>query len=467
LPTDDEHNYVDNDLSAYKRDVERPEWLRMMADLEAGKLGGIVAYDLDRFARLPVDLERAIDAYQADPTLVFATVQGDVNLMTPDGITMARVMVAFANKASMDTARRVKRKHLEQAMEGQPVGGWRSAGWLPNRIDLDPFESGLIKDAAEKIIKGASLWQIVAEWNEAGFKTVQGNPWVFSVAKATMLNERLAGFRNLRGEPLYDAEGQRVRGQWTPILTPEEHRKVVEALAPRERPNAWRNPQGRGTKKYLLSGILQCGVCFGMLYGNATKNGHTYGCPAPGASRRSCGRVGINGPETDRVVIKLFRAQEIARPAEDIDHAALISAAQERLDKVQGEIAALGARFGAGELPAEFVSSALAPLQARKADALKELDEYRASEHHDGVVTYLGGKPWDELGLDDQRSLIASQFPTILIQRAKSRGAKFDPERIVPSSTKVPVYGEQTPGSADQDAPSAAAPMRRSAHPTT
>ncbi len=34
--------------------------------------------------------------------LVFATVQGDIDLSTPAGRTMARVMVAFANKASMD-----------------------------------------------------------------------------------------------------------------------------------------------------------------------------------------------------------------------------------------------------------------------------------------------------------------------------------------------------------------------------
>jgi hypothetical protein len=351
-------------------------------------------------------------------------------------------------------------------MEGQPVGGWRSAGWLPDRINLDPFESELIKGAALRIIKGVSLWQIVTEWNEAGFKTVQGNPWIYSVARQTLMNDRLAGFRNLRGEPLYDTDGHRVKGQWEPILTPEIHAKVKEALTPKPGRDVWRNPGGRGTKKYLLSGILQCGVCFGMLYGNAQKYGHTYNCPAPGASRRSCGKVSINGSLTDKLVTRLFHAQQIDRPVEEIDHASLIAAAQERLDQVSEEIAALGAKFGAGDLPAEFVSAALAPLQARKADALRDLDQFRAAELQEDAVSHLGGKPWGELSLDAQRNLIASQFPTVLVLRAKSRGA-YDPERVVPSRTKVPVYGEQTPGSEGRDVPSDLEPTPESEPQTT
>jgi site-specific DNA recombinase len=95
--------YLDNDVSAYQPKVIRPDFERMLADLEAGVIQGIAVYDLDRLARQPADLERIISIYDRKP-LVFATVQGDIDLSTPDGRTMARVMVAFANKASMDTA---------------------------------------------------------------------------------------------------------------------------------------------------------------------------------------------------------------------------------------------------------------------------------------------------------------------------------------------------------------------------
>jgi DNA invertase Pin-like site-specific DNA recombinase len=75
----------------------------MLKDLETGVIQGIVVYDLDRLARQPKDLERIIDIYDRKP-LIFATVQGSIDLSTPDGRTMARVLVAMANKSSMDTA---------------------------------------------------------------------------------------------------------------------------------------------------------------------------------------------------------------------------------------------------------------------------------------------------------------------------------------------------------------------------
>jgi site-specific DNA recombinase len=94
--------YLDNDVSAYQPKVIRPDFERMLVDLETGVIQGVAVYDVDRLARQPADLERIISIYDGKP-LVFATVQGDIDLSTPDGRTMARVMVAFANKASMDS----------------------------------------------------------------------------------------------------------------------------------------------------------------------------------------------------------------------------------------------------------------------------------------------------------------------------------------------------------------------------
>jgi site-specific DNA recombinase len=98
---------VDNDVSAYKTKVVRPKFEALLDDLKLGLVDGVVVYDLDRFARQPVDLERAIRIFDDRPGLVFATVQSDIDLSTSDGRTVARVMVAFANKTSMDTSRRI------------------------------------------------------------------------------------------------------------------------------------------------------------------------------------------------------------------------------------------------------------------------------------------------------------------------------------------------------------------------
>ena len=61
--------YPENDTSAYKKRrirlpngrsvwrVYRPEFRRMLADYEDGKIDGIIFYDIDRLARQPRDLK--------------------------------------------------------------------------------------------------------------------------------------------------------------------------------------------------------------------------------------------------------------------------------------------------------------------------------------------------------------------------------------------------------------------------
>jgi DNA invertase Pin-like site-specific DNA recombinase len=448
---DDEHTYIDNDVSAYKRGVVRPEWERMMRDLEEGRIGGIVVYDLDRFARQPKDLERAIEIYATRPNLVFATVQGDINLMTPDGITMARVMVAFANKASMDTARRMARKHLEQAQNGIPVGGWRPAGWLDDKRTLDPFESELIKGAATQILAGVPLATIMREWNDAGFLTPAGNHWSRAPFRNLMMSARLAGWRDLKGEPVYDDNGDRVRGKWTSILSDETHIALVAKLKAEGRGGGYHERPGK--KKYLLAGIIQCGVCFSPMRGHPggkkLPGRHYYQCPSPVNSAKSCGGPSASGIEVDRLITELFHAQGAQQRAEPVDNTARMAALTAELEDVMSQIRQLGADFGARKIPAEFVNAALGPLNESRATITHELDTLKAAKMQGDLVQHLGGKPWDELEMDEKRALIASQFPSVLIMpRTTNIGPKFDPERVVPSRTRVVRSGEWTPATA-------------------
>jgi DNA invertase Pin-like site-specific DNA recombinase len=75
--------YEDNDVSAFKTKVTRPEFEHLMEDLERGFLDGLVVYDLDRFARQPVDLERSIRIFDSRK-LVFAIVQSGSTTQNAD-----------------------------------------------------------------------------------------------------------------------------------------------------------------------------------------------------------------------------------------------------------------------------------------------------------------------------------------------------------------------------------------------
>lgn len=165
--------YEDNDVSAFKRNVVRDEFELMLEDLRSGLIQGIVAYDLDRLARQPRDLERLIEIYDERPKAGFATVTNDVNLATPDGRTMARIMVAFANKSSHDASRRIKRKHLELAQQGRDSGGPAPYGWRKDdRTKVDPDAARAIRDAQQEILAGVRIGTIRTRWQQEGL----GNP---------------------------------------------------------------------------------------------------------------------------------------------------------------------------------------------------------------------------------------------------------------------------------------------------
>ncbi|MFB6870968.1 recombinase family protein [Streptomyces sp. NPDC056323] len=107
------HVYEDNDTSAYKRRVKREGFEAMILDLQNDAISGILAYNIDRVARQPGDLERLIDIYeQARRPMVFGTTAGDYDLTTGDGRFQARIYVTIANKFSADAARRVARQKL-------------------------------------------------------------------------------------------------------------------------------------------------------------------------------------------------------------------------------------------------------------------------------------------------------------------------------------------------------------------
>src|ERR1700745_1863499 len=72
--------YLDNDISA-SNGKHRPAYERMLADIESGAVGAVVAWDLDRLHRRPIELEKFMELADVH-RLALATVSGDVDLST-------------------------------------------------------------------------------------------------------------------------------------------------------------------------------------------------------------------------------------------------------------------------------------------------------------------------------------------------------------------------------------------------
>jgi len=415
---------VDNDVSAYKTKVVRPEFEALLDDLKLGLVDGVVVYDLDRFARQPVDLERAIRIFDDRPGLFFATVQSDVDLSTSHGRTMARVMVAFANKSSMDTSRRIRRKHMELAQTGVPTGGWRPFGYKPDRRTLDVKEAALVRQAVADVLAGISMHSICRRWNVQGILTTAGHPWRRQVMRTMLLSPRMAGYRVYQGKRALDANGEPVRGLIEPLLDDATWEAVKTVLVDPERSGKYSRAGGR---KYLLSGIVRCANCTRRMTGNADTRHQTYAYACrPPTSDLGCGKNAISGKALDPMVEELVLTYLSER---DVQTAAEPWSGVTDLGGVIGRKAELMSAFTSGQLSGDAVFPAVAKLETEEAQLRSQQAEWTRRQVAVATRPTNVAEAWPNLDLEQKRQVISSVVEAVVVNQASKKGGAFDPSR--------------------------------------
>ncbi|MFE1208761.1 recombinase family protein [Streptomyces albidoflavus] len=426
--------YEDNDVSAFKRNVRRPEFELLLADLGNGLIDGVVAYDLDRLARQPKDLERLIDLYDERKQHVFATVTNDVNLSSADGRTMARVMVAFANKSSHDAARRIQRKHLELAQQGKPSGGPAPYGWLKDGR-VDPEAAPHIREAQQQLLAGVRIGTIRTGWQNQGL----GHPRKGTTRLAhhhverMLTNPRLCGFRTYHGEILLDDSGQPVRGDWEVINTVEEWEAVCAVVAERKR----KDPSRSFARKYLLSGIARCGLCHVKIRGQVNRkwkpgsNAATfsYQCSVVNGG---CGKVGRVGDPVDDFIISLVLAEQRAKAGERAAAPAHQWPNVAELAAVENDIAELTGAAKEKQITISTLLQLLPDLERRRDELKLERGRFNKEQQQTASLVADSDKDFKSLPIERQQVLILHSLSAVLIHPAGRGKRKFDPDLIEP-----------------------------------
>lgn len=432
-------HYIDNDLSAYKKNVVRPEFEQLLKDLREGSLDGLLAYDLDRLARQPRDLERLIDIYEDRPNLIFATVTNDIKLSSPDGRTMARVMVTMANKASADASRRIARKHRQLADDGKNGGGHRAFGWKEDRVTVDPYEAELILKAHEDLLAGTRLNTIVREWQSLKVKTARNTeaPISRTAIRAILVNPRLCGYRAVKGEIHYGPDGKPVIGEWEPITAPERLEAVREVLDGITQRYKDRTKNETNAYRYLLSGILRCSECGSRMMPNLRNTwkpgskGSRYSYRCPASTDGGCGKVSRAGEPLDGHVINLIHGAE-ARLA-DAPRAEFPEEwpGAARLVEIEGEIAEYVQAKKEKRITAPTLIGLLEPLEAEREELKHERTQFIVDKAK-AKATDTGDMPegFERLPIERQRAIVMKHIKAVIVSPAGRGARKFNPDLL-------------------------------------
>jgi DNA invertase Pin-like site-specific DNA recombinase len=410
--------YTDNDVSATRSKV-RPEYQRMIRDIESGHIQAVVVWAVDRLTRTPRELEDIIDL--ADKRgLVFANVGGTIDLGTPEGRAMARQMGTFARLEVENQAKRLRRKFQEKAEKGEPHG-YSPYGYtrVAGRDVPDDDSAAIVKECARRILARESLRSVCSDLNERGIPAPKSDRWNTTILRQILMRPSNAGLRSHRGV---------IVGPSTtvPILDQGTHAQLVALLTDPTRRDNHAGP----TPKYLLAGIARCGRCGGRM--RRTVGRMDKGKRQPPAYQCSeCFRVRRRQDLVDAVVEGVVVAR-LSQPDAVELFAVGDSAA---VDECQREIATLDAKletaadqFAEDAITAVQLKRITAGLRERREKAVKRLEAARPRTILTDLAGPEAGARWVGLPLSARREAIDLLMRVTVLPSGPGR--KFDPSSV-------------------------------------
>lgn len=417
--------YTDNDISAFSGKI-RPAYRRLLADIAAETVDGLIVWHPDRLHRSPLELEEFITLVETTGAHVQSVTAGERDLATPTGRLHARIEGAVARHESEHKSERIRRKHLELAENGAVSGGGRRPfGYEADRITIRQDEAGLIKKAVDDVLAGASVRSIARRWTDDGIATVTGAAWSGTTVKRLLCSGRIAGQR--------EHQGQLTTAVWPPIITFSESARVQTLL---NRSDRHFNTTGR-TRKYLLSGFVYCGACGAQLMARPVyRKGHRYPRFHCSIDRGGCNRVGIaSGPLddliTEAVVLRLdgpalahaiVRRTEAARGSVELERA--IAEDEAALEELTRD------RYVERTLTPSMFAAARNPLERRLAEARAALAAVTLTSTVELPAGGILRQQWPELDLEQRRAVLGQIVDRIIIAPTTRADNRFNPARV-------------------------------------
>lgn len=120
--------FIDNDLVRLLRQAT-PLLLQVLDGLRSGEFDVVLAWHTDRPHRNLSELEEFIDVCDCGAVKIATVQAGDLDLATPSGRMVARMLGSAAGYESEHKADRNRRKALESADAGKVGGGTRPYGY--------------------------------------------------------------------------------------------------------------------------------------------------------------------------------------------------------------------------------------------------------------------------------------------------------------------------------------------------
>lgn len=279
--------YTDDGVSGSS--FERPDFNRMMEDIEAGRINCVIVKDLSRFGREYIEAGNLLE--RVFPSLGVRFIAINDNIDTKDGLDTLMVALknimndAYCRDISIKTRSNlaVKRRH------GELVAAFAKYGYMKdpnnhNKLIVDDYAAHIVENIFIWKIQGHSCYSIASKLNSLGvlspmeykiqqgsaystsFKIYEHSEWSAKAVRRILEDETYVGTL-VQGK--YSTPNHKVKkvflkdkNQW--VRVENTHDSIVSKhdfdLVQKTFLLDTRAPEGED-KCYPLSGIVVCGDC--------------------------------------------------------------------------------------------------------------------------------------------------------------------------------------------------------------
>lgn len=186
---------------------------------------------------------------------------GELDLSTPTGQLVARMLGAVAKFEVEHKQERILRKVEELVAEGKRHNGGNRAFGYDLEYDakgkiideiLNDFDSSFVEPWADRALEGEKLYSLVLDAHENGVKTTTGGDFSYQGMRTMLMSARISGRKEHKGVIVGPAT-------WPAIISPEKSDALRALLSTRsEEYRAEFGERDSTALKYPLSGLPKC-----------------------------------------------------------------------------------------------------------------------------------------------------------------------------------------------------------------
>lgn len=427
---DDYQLYIDEGYTG--TNLNRPAFKRLIRHIQEGKVQLVLVYKLDRLSRKQLDVLHILEEVFEPHNVAFKSATEPFDTSTPLGKAMIGILAVFAQLERDMIIERTTFGRRQRFSQGEWYGGQVPFGYTWNKeqqvLEVCPEEAWIVKEIYRQYLEGKSRLAIAE--------------WAASRSSARVFDHGI--IRDILQRPLYLGKlvnnGEIVDGKHEAIIDPDTWYAVQREW---ERRKDGQSPTG----EYLLTGLLECGICgSGVVHvrrkKTTTKNTYLYelyACknqhvrPKERSTELRCWlgykrRSDVEAFVIDQVKQIALNPQKAKRlvegTTEESGEATAVLALKEKLDQVLSGLENLYDAIQSGEIKASAVSARIRKLEEEREKIELQLDDILDNEPaavpQEDIRLALKhiGEAWDYLTLDEQKMLLRKVVKKVTLTKS-------------------------------------------------